>query len=205
MDPTQIELSLNKAKKELEIICIEQQLYAARHITTVVPAPVVPTPVVSTPVISEPVSDTVSDNVAAAGRRAVARSRNEGHGNARRRSTVSTPVKNNCVELSKAITYKLQKNQDQLISKILQYFKSNQTMNKEQFEPLKKNTPQNPFTTKWISGNHGLLSSLTRNAEKPWMKKEQQLFGSIIHPCLDPKLATIIWLSPIWREAIDKS
>ena len=202
----QIELSqkeLENGQKEAEIIRMRQLLYDLQN----VPAPVVPTvvPAPVVPTVSTPVSDPVSDNVAAAGRRAVAESRN--NDTARRRSTVSTPVKNNCAALSKAITKKLQKNPDQLISKILLHFKTTDRLTKEQFEPLKiKNDPTlKPFTTKWISGNHGLLSSLTRNAERPWMKKEQLLFGSIINPCLDPKLATTIWLSLKWREAIDKS
>jgi hypothetical protein len=113
-------------------------------------------------------------------------------------------VRNDLLLLSEKITNKLKKTPDQLISKILKYFGPYYTMNKENFEALKINDGKS-FTTKWFNGNHGLLCSLTSNSERPWMKKEQQKFGSIIHTCLDPKNAKIIWLSPIWREAIDNS
>ena len=83
MDINQLTLQLELLENEREIIRIRQLLDASTRLppvtptvtTPVVSTPVVSTPVVTAPVVSEPVSDPVSDNVAAAGRRAVAESR----------------------------------------------------------------------------------------------------------------------------------
>ena len=92
-------------------------------------------------------------------------------------------------DLQKAILNKLSKNE--LISHVLKFLIDNETMNQSDYEIIRIDLN---MKTKWKSGNHGVLHSLTYS-DHSWMSKYQAKYGDIIEINKDK----LISLSEIWR------
>jgi hypothetical protein len=102
--------------------------------------------------------------------------------------------------LTNIIKKKINKYPDQLISRILIHFHSNDTMTEEEFNKIKKIPTHNKthgFSTKFYGGNHGAVHSL-QNLSNPWLKKAQRKYGSIVRECSH----NIITIEPLWKEAL---